>query len=60
MYYKALVHTLTHGSYGLRKHTAQSIKKILSSLGGTKVAIALIAEFREILKGQKVILEIFY
>ncbi len=53
-YYRALVYILTHGSYKQRKHTHNSIRKVLSTLGGEKVAVLLIKEYRELLATQKV------
>lgn len=53
-YYKALVYCLTRKSYTIRKHTVNSIKRILSLLGGTAISLALIKVFDEFLKSQKV------
>ncbi len=53
-YYKAFVYALTHGSYKNRKFVQNSAKKILSGLGGGKLAVHFIKEFRNLLSTQKV------
>ena len=53
-YYKAFVYALTHGSYPYRKLVKYSAKKLLSALGGGKIAVQLLKQFHELLSTQKV------
>ncbi|XP_013411317.1 eIF-2-alpha kinase activator GCN1 [Lingula anatina] len=53
-YYRALIYGLTHGTWQLRKHSKASARKLLSILGGAKIAVGLVQEFRKLLAEQKV------
>lgn len=48
-----MVYTLTHGGYAVRKHAQQETKKMICTLGGSEIALALIQQFRILLKDQK-------
>ncbi len=54
MYYKALVHTLVQRPYKVRRQAQLSVRKILSTLGGSSVALHLLEQFRIMLKDQQV------
>ncbi|KAI0222670.1 eIF-2-alpha kinase activator GCN1 [Lamellibrachia satsuma] len=54
-YYRALVFSLTHGSYPTRRHAQTSTKKILAALGGAKIAIAILRQFQTVLASQKLV-----
>ena len=53
-YYKAIVFCLTRKPYSTRKFTQMAVKRILSLLGGTAIALALVDVLGEILATQKV------
>ena len=53
-YYKAIVYCLTRKPYSTRKFTQMAVKRILSLLGGTAIALALVDVLGEILATQKV------
>ena len=48
------MYALTHGSYPYRKLVKYSAKKVLSALGGGRIAVQLIKQFHELLSTQKV------
>ena len=49
------MYVLTHGLYKQRKHAQASVKRLLAALGGGKVAVTLIKQFRTVLATQKVV-----
>lgn len=53
LFYKALIFVLTHSSYEIRRPVSSKIKKVISSIGGAHVSIALVKEFRAFLLSQK-------
>ncbi|XP_076452806.1 stalled ribosome sensor GCN1-like [Babylonia areolata] len=48
----ALLHCLTHRSWGVRAAAGPTVRKLLASLGGAKVALALVAQFKAVLDTQ--------
>jgi len=52
-YYKALIFCLCHRAWAVRQAAISCTKKILSVLGGAKIATALVCEFKEILEVHK-------
>jgi len=54
MYYKILIFTLTRKAYALRSVAQRKVRKMVSSLGGAQMALALVKEFRLLLVTQKV------
>lgn len=55
MYHKALVTVLLSKTWRVRKQAQQTVRKLLSSLGGVKLAYGLLEEFQIILNTHKVI-----
>ncbi|XP_072271584.1 stalled ribosome sensor GCN1 [Pyxicephalus adspersus] len=55
-YYHALVTVLLTRSWKVRRQCQQTIKKLLASLGGTKLLHGLLAELRTVLNSNKLIL----
>ncbi|XP_064653044.1 stalled ribosome sensor GCN1-like [Lineus longissimus] len=51
--YKVILQCLTHPRYKVRQHGQATVKKLLATLGGTKLALSLIEEFSHILNSQK-------
>ena len=45
---------MTHGTYPYRKMVKYSAKKLLSALGGGKIAVHLLKQFHQLLSTQKV------
>jgi hypothetical protein len=56
MYHKVLVFALTRKAYSVRSAAQRRVKRIISSLGGCKMALAFIQELRLLLANQKVCL----
>ncbi|XP_043924837.1 eIF-2-alpha kinase activator GCN1 [Protopterus annectens] len=56
MYHRALVTVLLHKTWRVRRAAQQTVKKLMSSLGGTTLAYGLLAELRLILNTHKVLL----
>ncbi|KAL4223498.1 eIF-2-alpha kinase activator GCN1 [Mactra antiquata] len=54
-YYRAIVYCLTRKAYSIRKHTTNSVRRILSLLGGTVIALSMIQVFDDFISTQKVI-----
>ena len=48
------MHALTHGSHPVRRHAASSVRKVISVLGGAKVALGLLKQFHAMLQSTKV------
>ncbi|KAM9331114.1 stalled ribosome sensor GCN1 isoform 2-T2 [Gastrophryne carolinensis] len=55
-YYHALITVLLSRSWKVRKQCQQTIKKLLASLGGTKLLHGLLAELKGVLNSNKLIL----
>lgn len=55
MYYKILVYVLTRKSYAVRSAAQRKVRKMIGSLDGVQMALALVTEFRQLLATQKVL-----
>jgi len=54
MYYKILLHCATHKTQSVRSTAQRRVSKMVSSLGGSQMALAFIREFRRLLATLKV------
>ena len=54
MYYKILLHCLSHKSYTVRSASRRRVAKMISSLGGAQVSLAFIRQFRQLLAAIRV------
>lgn len=54
LYYRALVAVLLSRTWHVRKHAQQAVRKLLSSLGGFKLAYGLLEELKAVLRSHKV------
>ncbi|XP_019394778.1 PREDICTED: eIF-2-alpha kinase activator GCN1 isoform X1 [Crocodylus porosus] len=55
LYYRALVAVLLSRTWHVRKHAQQAVRKLLSSLGGFKLAYGLLEELKAVLRSHKVL-----
>ncbi|XP_034546988.1 eIF-2-alpha kinase activator GCN1 [Notolabrus celidotus] len=55
MYHQATVGVLLSRSWRVRKRAQQTIRKLLSSLGGSGLALGLLAELREVINKHKIL-----
>uniref|UniRef100_A0A452HQ02 TOG domain-containing protein n=1 Tax=Gopherus agassizii TaxID=38772 RepID=A0A452HQ02_9SAUR len=54
-YHRALVAVLLSRNWHVRKHAQKTVKKLLSSLGGYKLAYGILEELKTVLKSHKVL-----
>ena len=54
MYYRGFIHVLTYGRYEARKHASRVARRMVSSLGGTEIALSLVKQLRKLLTTQSV------